>query len=98
MNKRALKTGLVICTAAAALALSACYSGGREYGSGYGPSDHYDTWYDGYYVNVNGGYWGSDSAYYYPGPDGHFMRDSGNHFRHQGFDGGNGMHSGHPPQ
>ena len=97
MNKRALKTVLVIGAAAAALALSACYSEGR-YAGGYGPGDRYDTYYDGYYGNVNGGYWGSDSAYYYPGPDGHYMRDSGNHFRHDGFNGANGMHSGHPPQ
>ena len=98
MNKFVRKTALVICAAAEGLALAACEtSGEHHYANGYGSNGRYDVWYDGFYGSVNGGYWGPDSAYYYPGADGHYVRDSGNHFRREGFDGGRGMYAGHQP-
>lgn len=97
MNKITTTSGLALCAAAAALALSACETSGERYAGGYGSAAHYDVWYDGYYGNINGGYWGSDAAYYYPGSDGRYIRDSGNHFRHDGFEGGHGMHAGQNP-
>lgn len=49
-------------------------------GPGYG-----DTWYDGYYGPLNGGYWDGGSFYYDDG-DGYRM-DRGEHFRHRWHDG-----------
>jgi hypothetical protein len=92
--------GLALCAAAAALTLSACATGHGGYGVGYGPGPGpgYDTYYDGFYGDINDGYWGPDQAFYYHGPDGHYVRDNGNHFRHQSFSGAHGLHAGHPPQ
>ena len=78
-------TPLILAAAASALMLSACASdmGGRHY------ADGYDTYYDGYYGDNIGGYWDGD-AFYYHGHDG-FVRDDGNHYHHQHFDGGRGF-------
>jgi hypothetical protein len=89
-------TGVAACAVAASMALAACAAGGGGYAGGFGPAPGYDVWYDGYYGDIDGGYWGPD-AFYYHGPDGRFIRDGGNHFHHQSFSGGRGMRSGRPP-
>ncbi len=82
-----------------ALALAGCASGGGYPAYGPGPggpvAGEYDTYYDGFYGPIDDGYWGPDAGFYYHGSDGRFVRDSGNHFRHENFAGSHGMRS-HP--
>ncbi len=83
---------LVIGALGALTLLSGCGGGYgyRQAGLG-GP----DVWYDGAYGPYTEGYWGPDSAFYYRGGDGGFVRDEGGHFRHDRFEHANGFRS-HP--
>lgn len=94
-----IRIGLAICAAAGVLALGACAD--DEYyhqgGGGYAYNDRPDVWYDGYYGDYVGGYWGPDTAFYYQDRDGRFLRDDGLHFRRDRFEGARGMRAGRPP-
>jgi hypothetical protein len=99
MNTLGKTSSLAVCSALAALALSACaHGGGGVYAAGYGHDAPYDVWYDGFYGDIPGGYWGPDGAFYYQDHDGNFARDGGGHFRHGQFGGARGMHAGAPPR
>lgn len=60
-------------------------------GDYYGPGP--DVYYDGYYGDYPGGYWGDDGFFYYSDHHGGFDRDDGHHFHHRAFRGGQGFHS-----
>jgi hypothetical protein len=88
------KLAIAICGATAAVALCGCAEGdyfgpGPRYASAAGPMD---VWYDGFYGPFGGGYWDGDSFFYHH-PDGRFLRDEGQHFRHEGFASARGFHS-----
>src|ERR1700722_688949 len=82
----------LILGASALLALAGCASAG-------GPV-YYDGYYDGFYGPLYDGYWGDDNFFYYSGGVGRpFVRDEGNHFRHDAAPGINSFHyaaMGHP--
>lgn len=60
-------------------------------------ADHYgpapDVYYDGFYGDYPGGYWGDDGYFYYSDRRGGFDRDDGHHFHRRAFRGGRGFHS-----
>lgn len=86
----------MISGASAFLALAGCAS--------VDGSVYYDGYYDGYYGPLYDGYWGDDNFFYYSGGRGQpFIRDEGNHFRHNPGAGlssfhnaHSGPHAGHP--
>lgn len=81
---------LFLCTIGlSALAFVGCaddYAGEGYYGSsggvsmGVGP-----VWYDGFYGPYPTGYWDGD-VFLYSDRHGRFLRDEGNHFRHERFE------------
>lgn len=85
--------GLLIAAAAgAALLTSACaddYYGPRHL---HGPS--YAAYYDDAYGPIYSGRWDSDGFYYRTAPDGAWIRDGGNHFRRDAYNGYHGMNLG----
>ena len=67
------------------------------YGGAYvvGEPVAYDGFYDDYYGPFYDGYWARDGFFYYRrGPEGRFLADRGNHFRHDNHDGFHQVHGG----
>jgi hypothetical protein len=93
MNRILLALGF----GAAVIGLSACaedYGGPRHYAA----YDHnpigYDGFYDGYYGPFYDGYWGDGGFYYSTGEGRPYVRDDGNHFRHESGAGMTPFHGG----
>jgi len=63
----------------------------------YGPAGQYDVYYDGYYGNFAGGYWGPDGYFYYSDGHGSYRRDDDHHFRRDRFENGSPYHADQPP-
>lgn len=84
--------GLIMC-AGAALMLAGC-AGPGYVGRG---SIAYDGYYDNAYGPIYDGYWGDGDVFFYRSrPHGHYMRDTGHHFRHDASDGYRSMHVNGP--
>jgi hypothetical protein len=81
--------------AGAALMLAGCAS--ADYGGGGGGMVGYDGFYDNYYGPIDAGYWGDGDVFFYRAhAHGHFIRDTGGHFRHEAMTGFNPMHVNGP--
>lgn len=95
------RTLIALSLGAALIGVSACASG--YYGPGPGPQggvfyEHNPVAYDGYYDDFYGpfydGYWGDGGFYYSTGEGRPYVRDEGNHFRHESMDGMHSFHGG----
>lgn len=91
---RILKTAViglgVIGLAATVTACADTYYG--PHNGGYYYDEPYDFWYDGFYGPYTTGYWGDGGVFLYSDGHGGWIRDSGNHFRHERFEGATGFH------
>jgi hypothetical protein len=86
MRKFLLGTGM-------ALMLAGC--AGPGYGGGGGVA--YDGFYDNAYGPIYDGYWGDGDAFFYRSHrHGHYVRDTGSHFRHDAVNGFQPMHVNGP--